>query len=288
MTSPFAHGVAAARTVLLWLILALALSGCTTSTEVLEARQFVEQQQPTRFAAIVVDGHSGRTLFSENASSLRYPASLTKMMTLYMLFEALETGRISKESEIPVSAHAAGQPPSKLGIKAGTTISVDTAIRALAVKSANDVAVAVAEYLGGTEDQFASMMTAKARSLGMTSTRFANASGLNDPRQVTTAFDMAKLGLALRRRFPAYFGYFSLRSFSDGSRTIAGHNKALDMIAGADGIKTGYTRASGFNLVTSVSRSGKLMVAVILGEDSARTRDARMAAMVQANFAKLQ
>lgn len=271
----------------LWLIVAVALAGCT-STEVVEARKAVEAEQPTRFAAIVVDGRSGRTLFSQNGSAQRYPASLTKMMTLYMLFEALDTGAITKTTPIPVSAYAAGRPPSKLGIRAGSTITVDTAIRALAVKSANDVSVAVAEFLGGSEERFAAMMTAKARRLGMTSTRFANASGLHDPRQVTTPSDMAKLGIALRRRHPDHFGYFALRSFSNGSRTIRGHNKTLDTITGADGIKTGYTRASGYNLVTSVRRNGKEMVAVIMGEDSARTRNNRMEALVKANFDKLR
>ncbi len=264
------------------LALALALSGCQTA-DVLDAKSVVESAQPSRFAAVVVDASSGRTLYAESASETRYPASLTKMMTMYMLFEAIDSGRIAKDAPIPVSANAARQPPSKLGIRAGDTITVDTAIRALAVKSANDVSVAVAEFLAGSEAAFAAQMTARARSIGMSRTVFRNASGLHDPGQVTTASDMAKLGIALRKRFLHHFRYFSLREFAVGGRNIRGHNKALDIITGADGIKTGYTRASGYNLVTSVNRNGKLIVAVILGENSAGQRDRRMAALITAN-----
>lgn len=258
------------------------VTGCQTA-EVLDAKAAIETAQPSRFAAVVMDGSTGATLYSEAASETRYPASLTKMMTMYLLFEAIDSGRLSKSSLIPVSANAASQPPSKLGIRVGDSISVDTAIRALSVKSANDVAVAVAEHLGGSEAQFAAQMTSKARALGMSRTAFRNASGLHDPGQYTTAADMAKLGLALRKRFPHHFSYFSLRQFSIAGRSVRGHNKSLDMISGADGIKTGYTRASGYNLVTSVNRNGKLIVAVILGENSARQRDARMAALITAN-----
>ncbi len=276
--------LSAARAFAAIVVVSLLATGCQTA-DVLDAQSAVETAQPSRFAAIVIDG-SGRTLYSQSANETRYPASLAKMMTMYMLFEALDSGRISKGSAIPVSPNAARQPPSKLGIRAGETISVDTAIRALSVKSANDVSVAVAEFLAGSEPQFAAQMTSRARSLGMSRTTFRNASGLHDPAQVTTAHDMARLGIALRNRFPHHYAYFSLREFSAGGRPVRGHNKALDMIAGADGIKTGYTRASGFNLVTSVRRNGKLLVAVIMGENSARTRDARMAALVQANLGK--
>jgi D-alanyl-D-alanine carboxypeptidase len=273
--------VRAFRFVLL-LVVSATLAGCQTS-EVLDAKAIVEAGQPSRFAAVVMDASSGRTLYSESASETRYPASLTKMMTMYMLFEAIDSGRLSKSSLLTVSANAAAQPPSKLGVRAGDTISVDTAIRALAVKSANDVAVVVAENLAGSESAFAAQMTSRARSLGMGRTTFRNASGLHDSGQVTTATDMARLGIALRKRFPHHFSYFSLRQFSIAGREIRGHNKTLDMINGADGIKTGYTRASGYNLVTSVTRNGKLIVAVILGENSARRRDQRMAALIRAN-----
>jgi D-alanyl-D-alanine carboxypeptidase len=263
------------------------LTACQTS-EVLDARQAVVATQPSRFASIVIDGSTGKSLYAVAASEQRFPASLTKMMTLYLMFEALDAGRLTKSSLLPVSANAASQPPSKIGLKAGSSIDVDTAIRAVSVKSANDISVVIAEALAGTEEQFAIQMTNKARSLGMARTTFRNASGLHDPQQVTTATDMARLGLSLRQRFPQYFGYFSLREVNVAGRRVTGHNKVLDMVNGADGIKTGYTRASGFNLVTSVTRNGKLLIAVIMGEDTARERDQRMAALVQANIYRIE
>lgn len=265
------------------IILTLFLAACQTS-EVLDAKQKAQIALPDRFAALVVDGRTGKILYSANQDASRYPASLTKMMTLYLLFEAIESGRVSKTDLIPISGNAARQPPSKIGLKAGQSIDVDTAIRALCVKSANDIAVAVAEYLGGTEGQFAAQMTAKARSLGMGSTTFRNASGLHDTGQVTTAMDMARLGLSLRKNFPQHFSYFGLKEVDVGGKEITGHNKVLDMVAGANGIKTGYTRASGFNLVTSVERNGRLVVGVIMGEDTARERDQRMALLLRANM----
>jgi D-alanyl-D-alanine carboxypeptidase len=266
---------------------ALLLASCQTS-EVLDARKAVGHAQPERYASVVIDMSSGKELYGYSQNSVRYPASLTKMMTLYLVFEALQSGQIDKTTLIAISANAAGQAPSKIGLKTGETIDVDTAIRAITVKSANDIAVAIAEYLAGSEEAFAARMTAKARAIGMSRTTFRNASGLHDPAQVTTAEDMAKLGVALRKKFPQHFAYFSLKQFNVAGRTINGHNKALDMIAGANGIKTGYTRASGFNLVTSVERDGKQMIAVILGEDSARARDARMAALVMAYMGRME
>jgi D-alanyl-D-alanine carboxypeptidase len=268
------------------LVAALLLASCQTS-EVLDARSAVSRAQPERYASVVIDMSSGKELYGYSQNAVRYPASLTKMMTLYLVFEALESGQIDKTTLIPISANAAGQAPSKIGLKTGETIDVDTAIRAITVKSANDIAVAFAEYLGGSEEAFAARMTAKSRAIGMSRTTFRNASGLHDPAQVTTAEDMAKLGVALRRKFPQHFAYFSLKQFNVAGRTVTGHNKALDMIAGANGIKTGYTKASGFNLVTSVERDGKQMIAVILGEDSARARDARMAALVMAYMGRM-
>jgi D-alanyl-D-alanine carboxypeptidase len=268
------------------LLTALLLASCQTS-DVLDAKKDVARAQPERYASVVIDMSSGKELYGYSQNSVRYPASLTKMMTLYLVFEALGSGQIDKTTLIPISANAAGQAPSKIGLKTGETIDVDTAIRAITVKSANDIAVAFAEYLAGSEEAFAARMTAKARVLGMSRTIFRNASGLHDPAQVTTAEDMAKLGVALRRKFPQHFAYFSLKQFNVAGRVINGHNKALDMIAGANGIKTGYTKASGFNLVTSVERDGKQMIAVILGEDSARARDARMAALVMAYMGRM-
>ncbi len=258
-------------------VLMLALSACNTS-KTLDVKR-TANPLPQRYAAIMVDTGTKQALYSDHADDLRFPASLTKMMTLYLLFEALETGRVSSSTQMPVSSFAAGQAPSKLGLKAGQTLDVDTAISALAVKSANDAAVVVAEHLGGSESAFAAAMTSKARALGMNRTTFRNASGLPDSAQVTTARDMAVLGMALRERFPQHFTRFSARTFAYAGREVRGHNRALDMIDGADGIKTGYTRASGFNLVTSANRGGKTVVGVVMGEDSAKVRDARMLAL---------
>jgi D-alanyl-D-alanine carboxypeptidase len=263
------------------------LSACQTS-DVMDASRPTVPQMPDKFAAIVIDGGTGKSLYALAASDTRYPASLTKMMTLYLLFEAMASGQVTKDSLITISANAASQRPSKIGLKEGSTIDVDSAIRAITVKSANDIAVAIAEYLAGSEDQFAARMTNKARELGMTRTTFRNASGLHDPLQVTTATDMARLGLSLRQKFPQYFSYFSLRECIINGKSIKGHDRVLDMVEGADGIKTGYTKDSGFNLVTSVWRNGKLMVAVVMGEDTAKIRDARMAGLIKATFDRVQ
>jgi len=236
---------------------------------------------PTRYSALVVDASSGDTLYQANATAVRYPASLTKMMTLYLLFEALEQGRVSKTSEIPVSSFAARQPPSKIGIRTGQTIDVESAILALTVKSGNDCAVAVAEYLGGTEAQFAAQMTARARSLGMTGTVFRNASGLPDPEQRTTARDMAILGMSLRSRFPQHFHYFSERDFAYRGRTVRGHNDLLGRVEGVDGIKTGYIKASGYNIVTSVQRGSRRLIIVVMGASSARARNDHVEELIE-------
>ena len=225
-------------------------------------------------ASIVVDGNSGKVLQASNADAERHPASLTKMMTLYLLFERLDSGKVKLNSEMPVSSHAAAQAPSKMGLKPGETIKVETAIKAIVTKSANDVAVVIGEYLGGDEPSFARMMTAKARSLGMMRTNYRNASGLPNDEQVTTARDQALLGRALQDRFPNYFGYFATRSFTYHGRTVRGHNRLLGSVDGVDGIKTGYIRASGFNIVTSVNRDNRHIVAVVFGGRTARARDA--------------
>jgi D-alanyl-D-alanine carboxypeptidase len=262
-------------------MLLLVLGACsTTGPDALQSA--VPAPLPSeKYAAVVVDGNSGRTLYQVNANAYRYPASLTKMMTLYMLYEAIDGGRLSMASEIPVSAHAASQPPSKLGLKRGATIDVRSAVNALSVKSANDVAAAVAEHLGGSEDRFAAMMTAKARSIGMSNTVFRNASGLPDDGQRTTARDMAVLGIALKRRFPHYFGNFSQRSFAFRGRQINGHNRLIGSVEGVDGIKTGYIRASGYNVVTSVGRRGKRLVVVVMGGKTARERDQHVAELIE-------
>lgn len=237
-----------------------------------------------KFAAMTVDARNGKVLFSKDADGIRHPASLTKMMTLYLVFQDLKAGKITLNSPITFSARATGMAPSKLGVKAGQSITVETAIKALVVKSANDVAAAVAENLGGSEKAFAQRMTRTARALGMSRTTFLNASGLPNPAQVTTARDMATLGLRLMRDFPQYYPYFRTRSFVFQGRTIKGHNKLLGTYEGTDGIKTGYIAASGFNLVSSVRRGDKRLVGVVIGGRSGASRDTYMREMLSRYF----
>ncbi|MDQ0999209.1 D-alanyl-D-alanine carboxypeptidase [Phyllobacterium ifriqiyense] len=239
-----------------------------------------QAEAQSKAASIVVDANTGKTLYSSNADAKRYPASLTKMMTLYMLFEAMAAGKVSKSTPIAVSAYAASQPPTKIGFKPGQTISAEAAILSLITKSANDAATAIGEHLGGSEQRFAVMMTNKARQLGMRNTQFRNASGLPDGQQYSTARDLAVLGIALREHFPQYYSYFSTRSFSYRGRRIVGHNRLLGKVEGVDGIKTGYTRMSGFNLVSSVNTGGKKLVAVVMGGSSGGSRDAQMAKLI--------
>jgi D-alanyl-D-alanine carboxypeptidase len=205
-------------------------------------------------------------------------------MTLYMLFERLEQGKIKLQTELPVSAHAAVQAPSKLGLKPGETIRVETAIRAIVTKSANDVAVIVAEALGGDEPSFAKLMSAKARALGMTQTTYRNASGLPDEEQITTARDQALLGRAIQDRFPSYYHYFATRTFDYRGKSIRNHNHLLGVVDGVDGIKTGYIRDSGFNIVTSIRRANRHLVAVVFGGRSADARDARVRSLIENNI----
>jgi D-alanyl-D-alanine carboxypeptidase len=228
------------------------------------------------YSAIVVDANSGKTLHEASADSLRHPASLTKIMTLYLLFERLESGKMKLNSAMPVSDHASVQAPTKLGLRPGQNLEVEDAIRGLVTKSANDAAVVVAEAIAGNEDDFAALMTSKARALGMTRTTYRNASGLPNDEQVTTARDQALLGRAIQERFPRYYRYFSTPSFTYRGESMRNHNRLLGRVEGVDGIKTGYTRASGFNLVTSVKRDNRYIVAVVLGGSSAGSRDARM------------
>jgi D-alanyl-D-alanine carboxypeptidase len=233
------------------------------------------------FAAMIVDANSGRTLYARNENELRHPASVTKVMTLYLLFEQLEKGKLRLDSEIEISAHAAEQAPSKLGLRPGSTIEVEDAIKAVVTKSANDIAAAVAEKIGGDEDTFAQMMTRKAHALGMTRTHYANASGLPNEEQVTTAHDLTLLGRAIQERFPRYYRYFSTPSFRYGRNYMRNHNHLLGRVEGMDGIKTGYTRASGFNLLTSVKRDGHWIVGVVLGGTSGASRDRIMADLIE-------
>jgi D-alanyl-D-alanine carboxypeptidase len=242
-----------------------------------------EAYQPS-YASIVVDANSGKVLQQTNADSPRHPASLTKIMTLYLLFERLESGKIKLTTEMPVSAFAASQAPSKLGLKPGETIKVETAIRAIVTKSANDVAVILAEALGGDEPNFARLMTAKARALGMKGTTYRNASGLPEDQQYTTAQDQALLGRAIRERFPNYYQYFSTRTFEFRGKSVRNHNHLLGAVAGVDGIKTGYIHDSGFNIVTSVRRDHRDIVAVVFGGRTANERDARVRSLIDGNI----
>ncbi len=239
----------------------------------------VERYNPP-YSAMVVDANTGAVLYSESGDSPRHPASLAKIMTLYLLFERMEAGKLSPQAELPVSAHAAVQAPSKLALKPGESITVETAIRALVTKSANDVAVVVAEAIGGSEDEFARMMTRKARELGMKGTTYYNASGLPHDDQITTARDQVLLGRAVQERFPKYYRYFATTSFAYRGRAMRNHNKLLGNVEGIDGIKTGYTNASGFNLVTSMKRGGRHVVAAVFGGRTGNSRDARMRELV--------
>ncbi|PWB91416.1 D-alanyl-D-alanine carboxypeptidase [Methylocystis sp. MitZ-2018] len=236
------------------------------------------------FSAIVVDANSGRALYSRSEHELRHPASVTKVMTLYLLFEQLEQGRLRLDSPLMISQHAAAQAPSKLGLRPGQTISVDNAIKAVVTKSANDIACAIAENVAGDEHSFAQMMTRKAHALGMRNTNYENASGLPDPNQVTTAYDLAVLGRAIQERFPRYYRYFSTPSFAYNGALHRNHNHLLGQVEGMDGIKTGYTRASGFNLLTSVRRRGHHIVAVVMGGKTAYGRDRIMAGLIEENI----
>ncbi|MHB8886003.1 MAG: SPOR domain-containing protein [Methylovirgula sp.] len=238
----------------------------------------------SQFAELVVDGNTGRELYGVDENALRHPASITKVMTLYLLFEQLQKGRLHLDSRIPISAHAAAQPPTKLGLRPGRTISVDNAIKAITTHSSNDIAVAVAEALGGTESNFAAIMTRKAHELGMLRTQYVNASGLPDAGQLTTAHDLAILGRDIQERFPAYYHYFSLRSFRFRGVAYRNHNHLLGRVPGLDGMKTGYTRASGYNLLTSVRRGKHFIIAVVLGGSTWASRDRIMTNLIAAHI----
>ncbi|WP_374754489.1 D-alanyl-D-alanine carboxypeptidase family protein, partial [Aureimonas sp. AU4] len=227
-------------------------------------------------SAIVVDQDRGTVLYADDADGLRHPASTTKLMTLLLLLEAIDAKKVTMDTPLAVSAHAASRPPSKLGLRPGSTIRVRDALPGLAVHSSNDVASVVAENLGGTEERFALQMTARARQLGMTRTNFANASGLPDERQISTARDLAVLGLHIRKRFPGMRPLFAQEGFDYNGRHYRATNKLLGRVAGVDGMKTGYVNASGYNLVASARRGGRGVVVVVLGGQTGRARDARV------------
>lgn len=267
------NGSTAARAATALLVIAIALGAAGAAQ--------------ARYASIVVDYDTGRVLHETNADTRNYPASLAKMMTLYLAFEALERGTLKLNQKLSVSRRAAGMPASKLGLKYREKITVKSAILALVTKSANDAAVVLAEKMGGKETKFARLMTKKARELGMKRTSFRNASGLPNRRQLSTARDMSMLARALIRDFPKQYRYFSTKQFVYKGKKHRNHNRLLKSYSGTDGIKTGYIRASGFNLAASVKRNGRRIIAVVLGGKTPRSRDRHMAKLLDRGFAKL-
>jgi D-alanyl-D-alanine carboxypeptidase len=238
------------------------------------------------YTSIVIDAETGTVISESSADLPHYPASLTKMMTLYLIFEALDKGRIHLDTQLPVSEHAADQSPTKLGLAAGDAVAVRDVVLGLVTRSANDAAVVAAEWLGGSEELFAERMTAKARALGMSHTIFHNASGLPDPDQITTARDLSKLARALYRDFPGMYPFFATREFIFRGQVITSHNHLMDHFDGMDGIKTGYIRASGFNLAASAVRNGRRLIGVVMGGESAHSRDLQMAALLNDGFSR--
>lgn len=267
------------RPTFLFRIAAIALAACALLSQAASAE---------KYASIVVNIETGDVLHARHADAPRYPASLTKAMTLYMVFDALKSDEIKLYEELPVSRTAASQPPSSLRLRAGTTITVRDAIHALITKSANDVAVVVAERLGGTEKRFATLMTTKARSMGMTNTTFRNASGLPDSQQLSTARDMAILAERIVRDHSDYYGYFAAQKFHWGRSTYKNHNRLIGEVLGVDGIKTGYTRASGFNLMSSAKRNGDRVIAIMFGGSTSRSRDQHVTDLIEAAYTSIE
>lgn len=262
------------------LTLGLAFSGgAEAATKSTKKRNPAPPPAPT-YAALVIDAATGEELHNTNADNRVYPASLTKIMTLYLVFDALETRRLRLDQALPVSAHAAGQAPSKLYLQQGQTITVEQAILATVTKSANDAAVVLAEALGGSEAEFARMMTHKARALGMSQTAFANASGLPNPAQESTARDFSRLAIAIIKRFPKYYSFFATDEFTYKGAVYRNHNKLLGSYDGTDGIKTGFINASGFNLVASVKRGDQRLIGVVFGGRSGAQRDRQMESLL--------
>ncbi|MFA7439893.1 MAG: D-alanyl-D-alanine carboxypeptidase family protein [Sphingomonadaceae bacterium] len=268
--------------------LAVALASATLLTPVVEAPVAATSlfTQP-KYAAYLVDAESGEVLYSRQADSERFPASITKVMTLYMVFERLAAGTLQLDDKIVMSRNAAAQPPSKLGLRVGGTLTVDQAIRSLATKSANDVSVALAEHISGSTAEFGRLMTLRARELGMRNSRFVNPNGLPDPRQVTTARDIAVLSLAMIENFPQYYSYFQQQQFTFGDQVLRNHNHLLRTFPGTDGIKTGFTNAAGFTLAASAVRDGRRLIAVVLGGPSRVARDANVESLLESGFTVL-
>ena len=286
-----------ARRLVLTIVAALALASVAGGAEARakhtkhaagRASSFLHFTSQPKYAAIVVDAKTGEVLYEQSPDAHRYPASITKIMTMYLAFEALKDGHLSFDERLLISPHAAAQAPSKVGLRAGQTISVRDAMDAIAVLSANDMAVAMAEKLGGTEAHFAEMMTAKAHQLGMNNTQYVDASGLPDTRQLTTARDISILSRAVLRDFPQYYAFFSTREFTYLGRTTRNHNHLLGAMPGVDGIKTGFTNASGFNLAASAVRDDRRLIAVVLGGSSTAARDLHVEDLLEAGFTVLK
>lgn len=263
---------------------ALVLGGIVLTPTVGVAPPVAQSSDNARYAAIVVDAASGEVLFSRFADARRYPASITKVMTLYLTFEALESGKVKLTDNLTVSPRAASQPPSKLGLAAGQTISLDDAMKATAVRSANDMAVVIAEHIGGSEARFTQMMTEKARELGMEHTRFTTANGLPDTRQATTARDLSILSRAVMRDYPQYYRYLGLHDWYYNGRDYRNTNGLLATGRGYDGIKTGFTNASGYNLAASSVRDGKRIITIVMGGRSTASRNAHVAELMDTGF----
>ena len=283
----------ARRLVLMSVATAIAMTGFTAPAEAKAHRkhaasssisQFLHFTSQPKYASIVIDAKTGEVLYEQAPDAHRYPASITKIMTMYLTFEALHQGRLSMNDQLTISPHAASMAPSKVGLRPGQTISVAEAINAITVLSANDMAVAMAERLGGTEAHFAEMMTAKAHALGMSNTTYVNASGLPDNRQLTTARDIATLSRAVLRDYPVDYTWFSKREFSYKGRVVKNHNHLLGSMPGVDGIKTGFTNASGFNLAASAVRNDRRLIAVVLGGSSTAARDLHVEDLLDAGF----
>src|SRR5436190_481408 len=279
--------IANARRLLLSLGLAAAtVLGTTVTTAQAQAQTpYLQLSQSTsKYAAIVMDAKTGEVLYEKRPDSPRYPASVTKVMTLYLTFEALAAGRIHLDDPVVFSPHASAQSPTKLGVRSGDSISVSDAMSGMATKSANDAAVALAEKLGGTEQRFAALMTLRAQELGMANTRFVNASGLPDSRQITTARDLAILSRAVMRDYPQYYKLFSTTAFVFRGQTLRNHNGLLYRMEGVDGLKTGFTNASGFNLAVSAVRDNRRLIAVIMGGPSVASRDRAAESLLMTGF----
>ena len=261
-------------------------AGLAAPTQALAQPRFVSTE--SKYASIVMDASTGDVLYERNPDAQRYPASISKIMTLYLTFEALQTGRLKLTDELVVSQHAANMAPSKLGLRPGEMISVDEAMRAVAVLSANDMAVALAEKIGGSESRFAALMTLRAQELGMNNTHYVNATGLPDARQVSSARDIAMLSRAVMRDYPQYYSYFSIKEFDYHGRTVVNHNHLLGKMPGLDGLKTGFINASGFNLAASAVRDNRRLIAVVLGGNSTAARDSHVEDLLDTGFVVLQ